>query len=393
LERESAFSRRENAKRLAIPPGLGIAFQSCKLVRVAGLLELNPSMMFYGKAILFLVFALPAAAQEGGSGQRREPLPSPASSPERSEAHNLMEQGRYREALEALKKIELSSPNAKGLAHDLGGALYHLGNFADAVPALQRALAESADDHEAEQLLGISFFQLGKSDEAIHWLLKLKAAIPPGNPDAEYVLGLCYLRRRDYERARGSFAAMYGVPPESAAAYLFSARMVLRQGDDSRAEELAQKAAAIDSRLPLAHFLLGEIYLYRSNLPKAISEFEQEIRFNPAYAGSYDRLADTYLRMARLNEAEALLKRSLLLDSNSTGPYILLGKVHLKKKDYPQATMYLERAIKMDPNNYISHHLLGEAYQGAGKLREAEHELTLAEQLQSARQAKLEEVP
>jgi tetratricopeptide (TPR) repeat protein len=349
-------------------------------------------MMVYWKAALLLVFALPAAAQKSGRGQVCEPLPSQSPSLELSQAHSLMEQGRYREALETLKKIELRSPNASGLAHDLGAAYYHLGNFADAVAPLQRALAESAADHEAEQLLGISFFQLGKSNEAIHWLLKLKEALPAGTPDTDYVLGLCYVRSRDYEHARSSFAAMYGVPPESAAAYLFTARMLLRQGDDPRAEEFAQKAAGIDARLPLVHLLLGEIYLYRLELPKAVQEFEQEIRSNPAYAGSYDRLADTYLRMSRLNEAEALLKRSLLLDSNSTGPYILLGKVHLRKKDYPQAQMYLERAVKMDPNNYISHHLLGEAYQGTGKLQEAEHELKLAEQLQSARQARFEDV-
>ena len=350
--------------------------------------------MSYRKLILLLIFALPVhAAQDAGSEKRSDPLPPPAVSPELSQAHSLMEQGKYQEALQTLKKIELHSSNASGLAHDLGVTYYHLGNFADAVPALQHALVESPDDHEAEQLLGISFFQLGKSDEAISWLSKLKAALPAGSLDTDYVLGLCYLRSRDYEHARSSFAAMYGVPPESAAAYLFTARMLLRQGNDSRAEEIAQKTTAIDSRLPLAHLLLGEIYLYRLELSKAVYEFEQEIKINPAYAGSYDRLADTYLRMSRLNEAEALLKRSLLLDSNSTGPYILLGKVHLKKKDYAQARMYLDRAVKMDPNNYISHHLLGEAYQGAGKVEEAEHELKLAEQLQSSRQAKLADVP
>lgn len=350
--------------------------------------------MVYRKLILLLIFALPAhAAQDGGSEKRPAALPSSAISPELSQARNLMEQGKYQEALQALKKIELYSSNASGLAHDLGATYYHLGNFADAVPALQRALVESPDDHEAQQLLGISFFQLGKPDEAVSWLLKLKASLPAGSPDTDYVLGLCYLRGGDYGHARGSFAAMYGVLPESAAAYLFTARMLLRQGDDPRAEEFAQKAVGIDSRLPLAHLLLGEIYLYRLDLSKAVYEFEQEIKINPAYAGSYDRLADTYLRMSRLNEAEALLKRSLLLDSNSTGPYILLGKVHLKKKDYPQARMYLERAVKMDPNNYISHHLLGEAYQGVGKAEEAEHELKLAEQLQSGRQAKLADVP
>lgn len=301
-----------------------------------------------------------------------------------------MEQGRYREALQTLKKMESQSSSAPGLAHDLGAAYYHVGDFADAAIALRRAVGESAGDHEAEQLLGISLFQLGKPDEAIPWLLKLKAAVPPGNTDTEYVLGLCYLRTRDYERARAAFSAMYGVSSESASAYLFLARMLLRQGGDAAAEQYAKKASELDARLPLVHFLLGEVYLYRSEMPGAVREFEYEIRNNPAYAASYDRLADAYLRMAQLDEAEKLLKRSLLLDGNSTGPYILLGKVHLKKKDYAQARMYLEKAVKMDPNNFISHHLLGEAYRGAGKLEEAEHELKLSEQLQAGVQARLD---
>lgn len=351
-------------------------------------------MRFSWTIILLLVFAVGthATAQERSQDQSKTVLPA-APSADLAEAHRLIEQSKYREALQSLKQIESRSPDRNGVAHELGIAYYHLGNFADAVPALERAMAESADDHEAQQLLGISLFQVGKPDEAIPWLLQLKAAVPQASQDTDYILGLCYLRTRDYDHARGAFSAMYGVSAESAAAYLFTARMLLRQGDDSTAEQLASKAAELDSRLPLVHFLLGEIYLYRSNLPSAVHEFQSEIKWNPAHAASYDRLADAYLRMEQLDEAEKLLKRSLLLDSNSTGPYILLGKVQLRKKDYRQAEMYLERAVKMDPNNFMSHHLLGDAYRGAGKLEEAERELKLAEQLQSAVQARLQDIP
>ena len=54
--------------------------------------------------------------------------------------------------------------------------------------------------------------------------------------------------------------------------------------------------------------------------------------------------------------------------------------------------MYLERAIKMDPNNYMSHHLLGEALRAMGKSDAAEHELKLAEQLQSAQHPQFENI-
>jgi Flp pilus assembly protein TadD len=344
-------------------------------------------------SILLVVFtlALSVAAQESSSGPALQPADAPKPAWDLSPARKLMQDGNYRDALLVLKEIEARAPGARGLSHDLGVVYYHLANFAEAVPALRRAFAESPDDHEAEQLLGMSFFQIGKPSEAIIWLQQFKAVMPAGNLDIEYVLGLCYLRTRDYDHARSSFASMYGVPSESTAGYLLMARMLLRQGDDQAAEQHAQKAAALDSRVPLVHLLLGEIYLYRSELPRAIDELEQEIKLNPACAAAYDRLADAYLRTSRLNDAEALLKRSLLLDGTSTGAYILLGKVQLKKQDYSQARMYLERAVRMDPNNFISHHLLGEAYQRAGKTLEAEQELKLAQQLQSAGQPRLED--
>ena len=351
-------------------------------------------MMIRQNGILPVVFAvvLSAAAQEASSRLQPDLPSAPTPSLDLSRAHLLLQDGKYREALAVLKEVETHSPGAAGLSHDLGVAYYHVADFVAAAPALRRAIAESANDLEAKQLLGMSFFQSGKPAEAIVWLQQVKAAMPGSSLDIDYVLGLCYLRTRDYDRARSSFAAMYGVPSESAAAYLLTARMLLRQGDDLSAEHYAQKTLELDSKAPLAHFLLGEIYLYRSEMPKAANEFDQERRLDPAFAGAYERLADAYLRMSRLSEAEALLKRSLLLDGNSTGPYILLGKVQIQKKDYVQAQMYLEKAVKMDPNNFIPHHLLGEAYQRTGKAREAEQELKLAGQLQSASQPSLEDV-
>ena len=82
--------------------------------------------------------------------------------------------------------------------------------------------------------------------------------------DASYILGICYIQTKDYPQARRAFAKMFDVPSDSAASYLFTARMLFRQEFDPVAEEYAQKAATLDPKLPLAHFLLGELYLYTS---------------------------------------------------------------------------------------------------------------------------------
>jgi len=67
------------------------------------------------------------------------------------------------------------------------------------------------------------------------------------------------MQTRDYEQPGKAFARMYEVPADSAASYLFTARMLLRQEFEPVAEEYAQKAVTLDPKLPRAHFLLGRV--------------------------------------------------------------------------------------------------------------------------------------
>jgi len=341
---------------------------------------------------LFMVLVLTISYAQGQTAAPNSQQSPITASPEVTRARQLAQAGKSDEALAILRALEQQKSDAPGLAHELGATYYKKGDPVAAIPYFRRAIDQDQQDLEAVQLLGLAYFQTGRPAEAIPLLKRVASLYPAGNVNSSYALGLSYIQTHNYPEGRKAFAQMYGVPENSAAAYLFFARMLLRQGYDPVAEENARKAIELDPKLPLGHFLLGEFYLYKSDLAKAKEEFEQEIKLNPAYAGTYDRLADTYTRLAKYDDAERLLQRAILLDANATGPYILMGKVQVKKMDYVQAVTFLERAIKMDPNNYISHHLLGEAYRGMGKAEAAERELKLAEQLQSARHPQLENV-
>ncbi|HWO28479.1 MAG TPA: tetratricopeptide repeat protein, partial [Candidatus Acidoferrum sp.] len=229
--------------------------------------------------------------------------------------------------------------------------------------------------------------------QAIPLLEKVQGWFPRANVDAAYILGICYIQTKDYPQARRAFARMFDVPPDSAASYLFTARMLFRQEFDPIAEEYGQKAVALDPKLPQAHFLLGELYLFKSRVPEAIAEFQKELAINPAHAATYYKLADAYTRIQKFEDAEKLLQRSLWLDATSTGPYILMGKVLEKKGEFALAVRALQRAATMDPNNPMTHHLLGQAYRDMGKKEEAEIELHLAEQLQTKQDSPTEVRP
>src|SRR5438128_675555 len=298
-------------------------------------------------------------------------------------AHRLLEQGKFADAIADLEELGKTNPNLEGLSRELGIAFYRKSDFVNAIAYLRQAIKENPDDGEATQLAGLSLYLAGKPGEAIPYLEKVQSWYPSANVDAAYILGVSYIQTKNYPQARLAFAKMFGVPADSAASYLFTARMLLRLDFGPVAEEYGQKAVALDPKLPLAHFLLGELYLYQSKIPEAIAQFQQELAINPGQAASYYKLADAYSRVQKFDEAEKLLQRSIWLDATATGPYVLMGKVLQKKGEPALAVRSLQRAIAMDPNNAISHHLLGQAYRDLGRTEDAERELKIAEQMQA----------
>lgn len=313
---------------------------------------------------------------------------APASTPSAfANVDKLMQEGKIDDAIADLHTIETRDPNTKGLAFELGSAYYKKSDLMHAIEYLKKATAEDHDNREAIQFLGLSYYAAGHPNDAIPLLEQLQGLFNSPNVDAAYILGTCYIQTQNYPKARNAFAKMFGVPEDSAAAYLFTARMLFRQEFDPVAEEYAEKAAALDPKLPLVHELLGELYTYKSRIPEAIAEFEKELAIDPANAPTYYKLADAYLRIQKYDDAQRLLQRSIRLDATSTTPFILMGKVLEKKGEFDLALKALQRAATMDPNNPMTHFLLGQGYRNMGRKEEADSEFKLAEQLRNKENA------
>ncbi len=143
-----------------------------------------------------------------------------------AQAHGLLERGKTDEAFAVLQRISAQQPELKGLAHEMGVALYKKSNFAGAIPSLLKAVNEDHGDKEAIQLLGLSYYFTGRFANAIPLLERSQSWYRVANVDALYVLGLCEIFVKDFDGARAVFAKMFDVPTESGASYLFTARML-----------------------------------------------------------------------------------------------------------------------------------------------------------------------
>jgi len=305
-------------------------------------------------------------------------------------AEQLLDAGHPEEAIAPLR--QLAAVPVKGAAHALGLACYRTGKLLEARTAFEQAIQEDNADIESVQMEGLTLYRLGQPAAAIPYLERVQQWMPHANADASYVLGLCYLNARRYDDARRAFATQYGMDPASAGAYLLLGNMLQIASLPELAAGAAQKAISLDHRIPLAHFLVGEVDLFKSDLNGALAEFEQERAINPGFAAVYDRLGDTYLRSGKFQEAQAALMKALSLDTSRTGPFILMGKVLLRRDDPQAAAMYLQHAEKMDPSNTMTHALLSQTYRKLGREDDAKREIDLASKIHASTELKLQPV-
>ena len=313
-------------------------------------------------------------------------LPLQAQSPDAdlAAARTLINQGRVDDAIAQLSALQQRMPSRPEIGRELGIAYYRKGDFLRAATLLQEAFTRRPEDNDVAQLLGLAYYLSGRPAAAIAPLERLRASDPRASIDAAYVLSLCYALNREFDKARSSFASLYAVPPDSAAAHVIFAAMLVRQGLDPVAEQEARAALALNAGIPLGHYVLGEVAMYRADYEKAIGEFQNEIRLNPAFAPARTRAADAESHLSRSTEAELEAERSMWLDSTTSEPLIVLAKTLLSQGRNEQAERTLLRALALDANSYTAHFLLGQVYRQLGKVEMAEREFKLAAQIQQA---------
>jgi tetratricopeptide (TPR) repeat protein len=268
--------------------------------------------------------------------------------------------------------------------HAAGLQFYREHQFTKAIESFERAVRTerpgTPEYRESAVILGQSYYLSARIKEATDWLQK---AVNDGvrNNEVFYMLGNCYIQQREPVKSRTAFAAMFGVPFDSAAAHLLTAQFMIRQEFEEFAVQELARALELDPKIPQAHYLTGMIAIYRNELDKGIEEMRQEIAINPDFAMAHYRLGDAYTRREDWDNAIPHLQRAVWLNPDYSGPYILLGKAYLKKKDLGTAEGMLRRAVRMDPNNYQAHYMLGQTLMQEGKTEEGRKMLERSQQL------------
>lgn len=306
-----------------------------------------------------------------------------------ADVRRLINAGEVRQALERLQTLTAGDASRRDrIALLRGVAHYHAAQLPNAVealtPVVDRFPRGSIERREAEQVLGLALFALGRFAEAVP-RLEATREWAPANLELAYALGQAYIHVQRLDDARRILAGVYGVPPDAAAAHLIAAQTMIRLEMESLAEPELKLAVQKDARLPHANFLLGQVALFRGRLDDAVTLSAREIEINPGHAMAFSQLGDAYVRQAKWDDAIAALQKSVWLNPYYSAPYILLGRAYAKKGEPSAAEGMFRRAIQYDPNNRAAHYLLGQLLQQLGRVDEAKRELEIAEQLPGTR--------
>jgi adenylate cyclase len=147
------------------------------------------------------------------------------------------------------------------------------------------------------------------------------------------------------------------------------------KGSLKQAEELVQKALALNGALAEAHALLGRVYLAKRQYEQAIAEGERAIAINPNSPIAQYALAFSLTRVGKYEEAIALYKKAMRSDPiPSTSLLTMLGNAYILAGRYEDGISTLKKVLRRSPNNLWAHVGLAIGYSSSDREEEARNE-------------------
>ena len=120
-----------------------------------------------------------------------------------------------------------------------------------------------------------------------------------------------------------------------------------------------QKAAELDGALASAHICLGRVFTSTGNYKKALEQYQEAVKLEPAGDTAQGGLAYTYERLDRLDDAEKTYKQAIAMRPNYWATYNWLGLFYQRHARYEDASSMYSQVISLVPDSFTGYSNLG----------------------------------
>jgi len=295
-------------------------------------------------------------------------------------------QQQYPQAQAHFLEAERWNPEIPGLTRNLGLAAARVGDHHTTVRALSKYVAANPRDDVARAMLGIAYYMTQAYVDAANTIAPLGDAALQ-DPGLAYPLAASLTRAGRLKEAADVLDKMEK-QPLSAETLALVGQQWSDVGDTTRAVAALRRAAEMDPSLRRAHYHAGLVYIREGRPADAASEFQAELARAPEDADAKYHLGYAYLLQSQRDKAGEIFKAVVASNPEHAEAQYQLGKLLLDEQQVKNAIDHLEAAVRLDPEKDFMHYQLQAAYRKAGRVEDADRELTLYKEIKARNRQK-----
>jgi tetratricopeptide (TPR) repeat protein len=231
-----------------------------------------------------------------------------------------------------------------------GLAAFHQGRFADAAQQFELVL-ERDNDWLVRQLLGLSYYELGQTEEALNqWF----AAEPKFAARALVHKALSANRANEPLSAKLHAETALRLDPFLGEAYLELGRAQATQDKWEIALVNYERAARLITdkyKLSSLYRSMATLYSHTGDRESAVAILEKAISVTPDVYLGYLQLASAYWDMGRTDDAIATLETAISLEPRNVQAYLSMGDLYRDLDLLEEALRWYQQAKQIDPNS------------------------------------------
>ena len=244
----------------------------------------------------------------------------------------LFTEGRYQEAAALAQVMTVRFPlHAFGWIV-LGEVYKQLGQSANALSHMQKAVALSPDNPEAHANLGNFLQGLGQHEQAAG-SYRMALQIKPDYVEAYFNLGVALQELDRLAEAEICYRQALQIKPDYAEAHSNLGNTLKELGRLNEAELCFRQALLINPESAELHNNLGVILKDLGRLHEAGDSFRQALRIQPDFAGAHNNLGVTFKESGHLHEAEECYRRALQIQPDYAEAHTNLAITLLARGD------------------------------------------------------------
>ncbi|MFC1815000.1 tetratricopeptide repeat protein, partial [Thermodesulfobacteriota bacterium] len=264
----------------------------------------------------------------------------------------LAKEGRTNEANKQYLTALRIKPDFVAAHLNLGNSQMDMGRIDEAKDHFYEALKIYPDFEGIHYSLGLALFRQGRTAEAIrHYSRALQ--LEPNDADVHNNIGLALINQGRIRAAIYHFEKALKINPDHKDAYKNLNNVLnVQKKAINKAISKIQAALKLNSKNPVLHYYMGNLYQDKGELDKAIDHYKKALSIEPELPDVLNNLAMVYAIRGEYDKARILFKKAIAVEPDQWEAYYYIAGTYARQNRIAESIKWLKEACHKGFNNW-----------------------------------------